>query len=278
MRAMRYPNFFVIGAAKAGTTSLYHYLSQHPDVFMSPIKEPRYYAIEYHAGVEPAISTRSEYEQLFSKAGQQRAIGEASPQYLNSPTAPERILADVPEARLVVSLRNPAERAYSSFLHRSRWAVESCTLEEAMRPGSYYFETSLYHPRLTRYFAKFARERIHVLLFDDLQRDTPATVRGVFAFLGIDPSVPFDPEPQNAGGVPRVAWLSAVFAHSAHAARRLLPPNMRDTGLAARVETLLVRKPPKLDPVLRRRLLEQYRDDMVATSALIGRDLTHWLE
>ena len=130
------PNFLIIGAAKAGTTSLYHYLRQHPDVYMSPVKEPAYYA-SAGAGGEPrrrgAIRTRTAYERLFEAATTERARGEASSQYLNDEAAPDRIAADLGDVRLIVSLRNPVDRAYSSYLGRLAGGTERRTLDDALR-------------------------------------------------------------------------------------------------------------------------------------------------
>src|SRR5437868_623089 len=109
---MTLPNFLIIGAAKAGTTSLHHYLRQHPDVYMGP-REPRYFAREGADAESPVIRTRDVYEQLFDGVTTEHAIGEGSPQYLNHPIAPDEIAAELPDVKLIVSLRNPADRAYS---------------------------------------------------------------------------------------------------------------------------------------------------------------------
>ncbi|HEX3577644.1 MAG TPA: sulfotransferase, partial [Thermoanaerobaculia bacterium] len=96
------PNFLIIGAAKSGTTSLYHYLRQHPDVFMSPVKEPNYYSDDDNL-LPTAIRSRANYEKLFAGAKGERARGEATVRYLNAITGVERIYADLPDVRLIVS-------------------------------------------------------------------------------------------------------------------------------------------------------------------------------
>ncbi len=145
---MSLTNFLIIGAAKAGTTSLYHYLRQHPDVFMSPVKEPQYYWDEGPKNMHACAYDRAAYERLFEGSESRRAAGEASPQYLHSPTAPARIAADLPRSRLIVSLRNPADRAYSCYLGRLRGAREGRRVEQAMTRDGHYFQTSLYAPAL----------------------------------------------------------------------------------------------------------------------------------
>jgi len=274
---MTLPNFLIIGAIKSGTTSLYHYLHQHPDVYMSPIKETWYYWKEGAAEGRVRIRTRQEYERLFDAVASERAIGEASPQYLHSPTAPARIAADMPGVRLIASLRNPADRAYSSYLGRLRGGWERRSVEEAMRPGTYYVESSLYHAALSRYLDTFDRGRIKVILFDDLIADPHAVLRELYEFLGIDRTFVADvTERHNRGVVPRNVALNEVFWKSVERLRKLLPPSLRNTGLAGRAHRLLVKKPEPLPPAIRKELLEHFRDDIAKTEALIGRDLSRW--
>src|SRR3954468_6264414 len=166
--AMPLPNFLIVGAPKCGTTSLYQYLGQHPEVYMSRLKEPRYFP---SFGLVPGtdlVRTRAEYEQLFDGATTERAIGEATPNYLHAPQAAERIVAELPDAKIIVSLRNPADRAYSSYLGRGRRGVEKRPVQDAVQPGNYFFDASLYSDALARYFAVFGRRRVKVVLFDDL--------------------------------------------------------------------------------------------------------------
>src|SRR3954452_17434204 len=123
---MTMPNFLIVGAAKSGTTSLYYYLKQHPQVFVSPVKEPKFFAYEgekvVYRGPGDAENNRrlvnnlADYRALFGGANGAKAIGEASPVYLYSPKACERIRHYLPDAKLFVILRDPAERAYPSFL------------------------------------------------------------------------------------------------------------------------------------------------------------------
>src|SRR5882672_9220913 len=116
---MKLPNFFIVGAPKAGTTSLYYYLSHHPEVFMSPVKEPNFFSYDetvkqnlYHK--EKGVGKFEEYRQLFASSnGHHKAIGEASVSYLFYPSVPQRIHELVPKAKIIISLRNPVERAYS---------------------------------------------------------------------------------------------------------------------------------------------------------------------
>jgi hypothetical protein len=202
--AMPLPNFLIVGAPKCGTTSLYQYLQQHPDVHMSLLKEPRYFPCFGVSPEERVVHNRAEYKQLFDGAKTERAIGEASPNYLHAPEAAERIAAELPDAKIIVSLRNPADRAYSSYLSRVRRSVEKRPVEDALQPGNYFFDASLYSDALARYFAIFDRSRVKVLLFDDFSRDTAAVLRDLCAFLDIAPNVAIDTHARhNVGFMPK---------------------------------------------------------------------------
>src|SRR5580704_17949873 len=123
---MTLPNFFIIGAARSGTTALYEYLRQHPQIYMSPIKEPNYFAF-YGQGIHyrgprdqelvrsSYVPSLKAYEAQFSGVAKEIAVGEASPWYLYLPEAPERIRRKVPDAKLAAILRNPVDRAFSAF-------------------------------------------------------------------------------------------------------------------------------------------------------------------
>jgi hypothetical protein len=276
---MSLPNFLIIGAAKAGTTSLYHYLRQHPDVYMSPVKEPAYYASDGGGTASgDRIRTRAAYEQLFEAATTARARGEASPQYLNDETAPDRIAADLRDVRLIVSLRNPVDRAYSSYLGRLAGGTERRSVEEALRRGTYYFDSSLYHASLNRYFTRFDRSRIKVLLFDDLVAGARDTVQEVCDFLGVARDFAFDPSVKYGSAVaPRSAAVNTLFWKIVYPVRRFVPERLRNTGLAGRAQQLLVRAPDPLPAAIRRQLQADFRDDIVQTEALIGRSLAAWL-
>src|SRR5262249_39324802 len=128
------PNFFVIGAPKAGTTSLYEYVAQHPDVYMSPVKEPAYFKPRHPPGGEDAEpeDRLAAYVALFDGVAGEHVVGEATPSYLQSASAAARIRDAVPDARLVAVLRNPVDRAYSGYSMRVQQGTEDRTFVEAM--------------------------------------------------------------------------------------------------------------------------------------------------
>jgi hypothetical protein len=289
------PNFIVIGAAKAGTTALYWYLAEHPAVFMSPIKETNYFAYgldgngqllygdpEHHAF---PVKTLKEYEQLFAAAAPARAIGEASPIYLECPQAARRIGALLPGARLICSLRHPVERAYSDYLMflRSRGqrfdpAMELSSAAAWARPNSHWMRISCYAESLGRYLDLFPRTQLHVLLFDDLKRAAVQAVQGVYRFLEVDPGfVPDLETPHNIGGIPANTALERFL--TSKSLRVALQPwlPVQAVNWVRHLRTRNLRAPPPLPPELKRELTENFREDIARTSELIGRGLDHWL-
>jgi hypothetical protein len=297
---MRLPNFLIIGSGRSGTTSLYEYLRRHPDVFMSDVKEPGYFA--YMEGGLPtkgrhsqwvrrnAVTTRAEYEKLFERAGAATAVGEASPIYLIHPAAADRIRATLPDVRLIAILRHPVDRAHAAWSGLLRDGDEdSPTIEEALTmedtrlregwtPSAGLVHNGLYFQMLSRYYDRFPRHQIRVYLFDDLVQDPRGLLRDLFGFLGVDES--FAPDlSQRFGstGVVRNPLLRILWRNSRNprrALRGLVPRAWRDAGYAWVTRDLV--KPP-LAPATRAKLMERFRPDIVALQTLIGRDLSVWL-
>jgi Sulfotransferase family len=289
------PNFIVIGAAKAGTTALYWYLAEHPAVFMSPIKETNYFAYGVDAGGrllygDPEhhtfpVRTLAEYQQLFAEAGRARAIGEASPIYLECPQAAERIRELLPSVRLVCTLRHPVERAYSDYLMFLRShgrsfdpAVELSAGAGWARPDSHWMRISRYAESLRTYLDRFPRAQLHVLMFDDLKRAPVAEVQSVYRFLDVDPGfVPDLETPHNIGGIPASRAVERFL--TSKRLRAAVQPWMptRAVNWVRRVRTRNLRSAPPLPAELKRELTLHFRDDITRTSQLIGRSLDHWL-
>lgn len=292
---MRLPSFIVIGAAKAGTTALYWYLAEHPQVFMSPMKETNFFAYGLDDRGELVygdpelhrfpVRSLSEYERLFADAGDPQAIGEASPIYLECPQAPSRMLDLVPGARIVCGLREPVDRAYSDYLmylrsRGRRFDPErdlTATSDWAL-PDSHWMRISRYHEALSRYFDAFPRDRIHVFLFDDLKRDPRVALKELYRFLEVDPHfVPDLGTPHNVGGVPASMALERVFTSKAirKAVEPWIPKRLVDQ--VRRLRTRNLRRAPALPAELRGELIAHFREDIAKTSELIGRSLEHWL-
>lgn len=300
---LRAPNFLIIGAQKCGTTALYDALRQHPEIYMSPVKEPFYFVLngtlppfpipseEYRARLR---YTDESYAALFAGATNQRAVGEASALYLSS-YQPERTAAKIhafnPQMRLIALLRQPAERAWSAFqYYRARefepvnrfqaaLAAEATRRKDKDLPDLRHFANGCYFANLKPYFDHFPREQIRVYLYEEWNQQPQAVLRDIFAFLGVDETVVVETQRKNVTFHYRHAWLRR-FLDEPNAVRQLL-----ELLLRGRLRTRIYRKlraynqgqPPALDAGLRRTLTECYRSDIEQLQTLLNRDLAHWL-
>lgn len=299
---MTVPDFLIIGPPKCGTTALYAALVRHPQVCMSRVKEPYFFAFDGQPpafagpGAEHyqrnAITSWETYQALFADgSGGHIARGEASPLYLTS-YQPERTAANIhrrlPDARLIAIMRQPAERAYSQFTYRRQQdyepladfrqalAAEEQRIAANWPPACRYWRNGLYFTHLTPYFTLFPREQIRVYLYDDL-KDRPAVLLAdLCQFLHVDPALMPNTVPQrNVTVWPRSRLLNFLL-HKSGSIKALLPATLR-RALGSRLRAWNRVKPPPLDPALRRELTESYLDEILRLQGLIERDLSHWL-
>jgi hypothetical protein len=297
------PNFLVIGAAKSGTTALHHYLKQHPGIFLSKIKEPRFFAFEEQKldfrgpgdrrYQQEIVSNFEDYCNLFNGAAENQAVGEMSPLYLSQPGTAARIARRLPEAKLIVILRHPAERAYSQFLMHRRdgheplgdfaeaLAAEPQRIEDNWLPIWFYRRRGFYFQQLSSYYECFPGSRIRVFLYEDFVANPLKLIRDICDFLGVEsdfvPDMSFRP---NTSRMPRSRFLNKILItpHPVKTAlEKILSRNFRDRVRRRLLELNSTRAAP-LDENLRRRLIADYRDDILQLQKLIGRDLTHWIE
>jgi hypothetical protein len=315
---VKLPNFFIVGAPKAGTTSLYAYLDQHPQVYMSPLKEPHYFASEMRPENFSAqlrrridrelraledylrsdmrekrfgglVSSWEDYLKLFRNVSDEIAIGEATACYLWSKTAPRNIAACIPHARIVINLRNPVDRAFSQYLQMVtmgtiRWSfreqIHASLRCEPQQFGEWWplLEFGRYHEQVTRYLNEFPRSQIHISFYEDLDREPGRLMSDLFTFLGVDPS--FSADVSSRHHEPQVPKLpgTAYFLKRWDIWPRLR--NLTPRPLRPRLRTLLLRSRASLamDSADRAFLTDYYRDDVVKLANLLGRDLTAWLD
>lgn len=268
------PNFFLVGAAKSGTTTLYAGLRAHPDVYMPALKEPHVYA--YLASPPTAshlyadeASARRRYGELYKGVSGERAVGEASTTNLVVPGAAALIARDAPAARIVAILRHPVDRAFSHFSHFVSAGGEdlddfaAAVREESSRqaagyPFTYqYLGWSRYSAQLRPFFELFGRERVLVHLYDDLCRDA-GVLRSTFRFLDVDDARPLPPVGHHNETRPPAAGRGLR--------RRLL----RRRGPTVEPSR------PTLDPSLRAELTASFAEEISRLEDLLQRDLTRW--
>lgn len=303
------PTFLIIGAAKSGTTSVWAYLDQHPDIYMSPKKETDYFIADEGVVVEEVgprgrivhrnrVSSLAAYSALFQGAKAERARGEASPYYLCYPGVTGRIRRTVPDAKIIVMLRDPVDRAHSNFLHHQRDGLEVLDFAAALRaeperiaagwaPKYHYRSMGLYYEKLRPFYDAFGAGAVHVFLYDDLKNDPVGLMRSLFGTLGVDETfVPDVGTQHNISGVPKNRRLHQVYSFLRGANRsalkefgkRLLPASERQKLKATAFKRLGKNlEKPRLEADLRADLLAGYREDILKVQGLVGRDLSHWL-
>jgi len=258
------PNFLIVGAAKAGTTALYHYLQQHPQIFLTPLKETNYFALagkhlDFRGPGDAdyvnqlSVTTSEAYRAQFDGVRNEVAIGEVSPLYLYHPEAASRIHSVIPEVKIIAVLRNPIERAFSAFLHllrdgreTTRDFAEALDLEAERIAANWehiwhYLNMGRYHEQVKRYYDLFPPEQIKIDIYRDLRTRPLEVLRDNLEFVGVDTDFVFDT---------RQRYNEAS-----------LPIELR----------------PHLYPEIRERLIEEMRDEILRLQDLIGIDVSHWL-
>lgn len=208
------PDFFVVGHAKSGTTALYEMLRQHPEIYMPPIKEVRYFCADINAvNGRPVDMTFDQYVSLFAGADPQQITGEATSGNLASDVAAREIAAVNPAARIIAILREPASYIYALHQQRARrggWRRID-DIHASMRAEPWrYPQRVRYVDQLERYRAVFPESQILVLIYDDYRQDNLATLQRLFRFLGVDDS--FEPvlDRSNPSVTIRVPVLAAL--------------------------------------------------------------------
>jgi hypothetical protein len=291
-QAIVWPNFFIVGAAKAGTTSLYRYLRQHPQVYMSPVKEPNYFSrLAELNGPQRFVETvtdRDAYLALFEGAAGYPAVGEGSNSYLGLEETADSIREQLPDARIVILLRDPIERAYSHYLMAYRNGLQNLSFHEVVlreredpRVGwgaNWHRYTMLYYPGVKRYRDAFGAEQVLVLLTEDLKRDPRGVTRQAAEFLGVDPkpvermefTEEYNPYYASRNRLARSVMGSNTLRFFAKDLLRVPRPvlrSLRDLTLFKRQE-----KPPP-DAQTVEVLREVFADDITKLEALLDRPL-----
>jgi hypothetical protein len=292
-----WPNFFIVGAVKCGTTSLWDYLQGHPQVFFPTLKEPYFFQSKLP---DPRITTKLAYEyigqqeeylELFSSARGYAAVGEASPTYLYDEEASRKIKEACPNARIIIILRDPILRAHSHFLMHRRLGKEpipnfydalKADLAQLGQDSRYfgnrlYMEMGLYYKQTKRYIDTFGQERVSVLLLDDLSTNTSATMNKVTEHLGIEPFQTNHTwrSESNQFRMPRPGFRSAFrIAHrvlkNARVERAI--PQIVNEWLRSS-PFLYERRKPVLDVESRRLLEGFFEPDVAKLEDLLGRKL-----
>jgi len=302
---LKLPNFFLVGAAKAGTTAVHVYLYQHPEVYMSFLKEPKYLSLSAnkfpHMGPgdkkadDETVKSMEEYMNLFKDAGNEKVIGESSADYLYfHNTVIPQIKTFSPDAKILIMLRNPVERAYSSYRHMMMDGREKLSFENALRNEEertrenyefiwFYKDVGFYYKQVRHYIESFGMKNVKICLYDDFAEDSMAVMKEVFRFLDVDED--FNPDTAvryNVGPSVRSESLDKFLVEYDHPVKRVLRPLLLNTigrkYTEAIVNYFMHRNTLSIKPKTRKLLIGIYKNDILKLEGLIERDLSGWLD
>ncbi len=248
-----WPNFFIVGAPRSGTTSLYEYLKNVPEVFMCPVKEPNFFnsSVGNDLFLSKPVRDKKKYLNLFKKVENEKAIGEASPTYLWDPATPKLIHEIIPDARIIIILRDPITRAFSEYLFLLGLGSEKGsfleTIRRSIREKDYslnrIIQNGLYYEQIQRYLDIFGTNQIKILIFEELVHDTKASVKKVLQFLDIHQEPPISvKEIHNAFTLPRSKFASALVKNKF---LRKMGKNIIPLDGLIRLRKILTKETPK---------------------------------
>lgn len=299
------PNFLIVGATKSGTTSLYYYLKQHPEIYMSPAKEPHFlicHTLEFpHRGIRDGFIDTSlmvkdsrEYKKLFSGVKNETRIGEASTGYLYYyETAIPQIKRILGNIKIVIILRNPIDRAYSAYIMAIKGQKEFLSFEDALAEEEkriknnwfllwHYTKQGFYYKQVKAYFENFSEVKLY--LFDDLEKKPLRLMKDIYSFLGVDNSfVPNVSTRYNVSGIAKYKLVHNVLLRPnpikslSKLILKTLIGNETKVAIGQKLKSNLLKK-PAMKTETREYLKKVFREDILALQDLINRDLSRWLK
>lgn len=297
------PSFFIVGAPKAGTTSLNDYLAQYPDIFMPAAKEMHYFGSDLaQKKRKNAALTPEAYLAHFATMTTEKIAGEASVLYLKSETAAREIYEFCPEAKIIVMLRQPTDLIHSlhaQLISQGDEDTEDFEAALSLEPdrkagrrlpvgvmvpddGLFYREVAQIGTQLARYLKVFPSDQVHVIFFEDFSSDPQREVHRVREFLGLAPvHVLLDTSVRNPNSRPRSKLLTRVLYHPPewlihvvkHVGTREKWINLRDR--LRRFNNVKASRAP-LSPGLRAALTQEFTPEIEKLETLTGRDLAAW--
>jgi hypothetical protein len=308
------PNFFIVGAAKSGTTSLYEYMKMHPEVYMAPIKETHHFSTDidntkfranyarslnkdlskflegdmsdgiFHAFVKDG----DQYQKLFKKVRDEKAIGEVTNSYLYSEKAAGNILEKFPQAKIIMMLRNPIDRAFSHYLMDLRIGYETADFMTAVKKdmarnpkgwgiSNLYVEIGMYYEQVKRYKEIFPERQLRIYLFDDFIKNPGAVVKDMFSFLDVSTEAPIDfSQKFNPSFIPKNKIIGKLNTQKRVKdwLKGVLPKSVKSKFK----KTFYTDKDlPKIKPEERKFLAEIFKDDVSRLGHLLNKDLSGWV-
>lgn len=287
MQLNAYPEIFLVGAPKCGTTSIFNFFNQHPEIFVPNIKEPHYFSTPEVANNfynVKLVSDPAEYVGLYASCEKGLKRADCSPSYLSYSKACSRIYEVNPDAKILAILRDPIKRAISHYLMDVRFGVQNVDLIECLNfpdlhPMSYreYVTNGLYSSQIQNYLDLFPKKNVMVLIFDDLEKDTESTMRKIFEFLEVDPFVFIDYRKRaNTGAQHRYNFIrNFISSEKWQTLRHLLPKTIRHI-----MRQTLLKANPRIpnQKLVTGKLLNIFQSDIVNLTKMLDRDLSNWLQ
>ena len=281
------PHFIYIGAGKCGSTSLSNYLNQHPETYICPKKETFFFLpekIRNNHKTFGAILTLEDYRKLFQSAPPNACIGEISTNYYAYPKSAKLIQSQLPKVKLLATLRNPADRAFSAYQMFVRAGHEKKKFQDLIASNIKYIKRGFYYSQLAPFFEIFNKEKINVCLYEDLCKKPIAFMHQIFEFLEIDDSfIPNMAHRGRVGGLPKNQMLNDLLIQKnpirAFASNTLKP--FFSSKLRQKIRSTLIKKniqKVRLDSESRQRLMTIYREDILRLQNLIDKDLSIWFQ
>jgi hypothetical protein len=294
---MKKPNLFIVGAPRCGTTSIYMYLKEHPDIFMSPVKEIHYFGQD----VAKLLRVPGEYLSRFSGWKDEKCAGEASVFYLYSETAARELKAFNPSARIIIMLRNPVDFLYSYHTRIRTFSVENIkdfetalNAEPDRRQGKrlpklvrkhgsesllFYRKIATFSEQVQRYLDAYGSNQVKVILLDDLKADPAKVYRDTLRFLEVDPDFETDFSEKNTNRYPRSILLMRFLLYSLRFAGGKSLPSRAYRKLIfhpLRRWNMQITKRKPMSPSLRRKLQSEFAPEVQKLGEILGRDLRYW--
>ncbi|MEM8677491.1 MAG: sulfotransferase [Cyanobacteria bacterium P01_G01_bin.67] len=298
------PNFFIVGQPKSGTTALHGFLQQHPEIFMSSIKEPHFFCSDFHLESDQHHGKRlffdfreeSPYLQLFARAKTELAAGEATVNYLYSRVAAEKIHNFNPDAKIIILLREPAQYLYSLHSHYAKFTEESeldfataLALEAERQQGKhpsprvmapsflFYSERVKYYQQVKRYYDRFPTEQIKVIIYEEFKADNEGIYREILEFLGVDNSFTPNYAAVNVNKEVKYPALNNFVNHPLvkTISKNLISQEFNEFIRDNIVEKLLWHQAPKesIAPEMKLELMQKYQPEVAKIAELIDADL-----
>ena len=300
---MKKPNFFIVGLPKSGTTALHDFLNEHPQIYMSKVKEPHFFCLDFHNESDDFhksklffhFRSQQSYLKLFSDVTSEKIIGESSTGYLYSKVAAQEIYNLNPKAKIIIILREPASFLYSVHsqvlninAEIEQDFVKALELEPLRMQGKFipstvhcpsalfYSERAKYYEQVKRYYETFDPSQIKVIIFEDFKKNNQLVYKEILEFLGVNSSFYPEYNSVNARSKPRYKWLNQILYHpvSRAIAYKLFPPAFNEFIKRNIVENLFWKR-DNSSPIsieVKNKLMKQFYSEVQMISQLTSID------